>query len=277
MPFAELAQVTIAYETLGAKDDPAIILIRGLGTQLIEWPASLLDGLVAAGFRVVIFDNRDCGLSTKLDDARADPPYRLEDMAGDVVGLADHLGIQRLHVLGISLGGAVAQHVALGYPQRVASLVSVMSTTSNPDLPPMPPEQRSLLTRVPESIEEAIAFDAEGREAWGSPGFPVRAEVRLAAARRAAERSYCPEGTERQLKAFLADGSRCARLAGLTVPTLVIHGGDDVLIPPEAGRDTARCIPGATFEVVPGMGHEVPPGLGAWLAARVAAFVQALE
>lgn len=276
MPFAELDDVTIAYETHGSSHDPAIVLIRGLGTQLIEWPASLLDGLAAQGLRVVIFDNRDCGLSSTLDRASGDPPYRLEDMAGDVVGLLDHLDIDRAHVLGISLGGAVAQHVALRYRRRVASLISVMSTTGNPELPAIAPDQRELLMRMPESIDQAIAFDAEGREIWGSPGFPVDATEHLAAARRAAERSYCPDGTQRQLQALLADGSRVARLSTLVVPTLVFHGADDVLIPPEAGRDTARSIPGAVLEIVPGMGHDVPPGLGPWLAARVARFVQPL-
>ncbi len=276
MPFARLDGLDIAYEVHGADCGSDIVLLRGLGTQLIEWPESLLEGLVAGGLRVWTPDNRDAGLSTKLDSATGNPPYRLEDMARDVIGLLDHAAVGRAHVLGISMGGAIAQHVAFGFPERVASLISVMSGSGNPDLRAMAPAQRELLTRVASDAEQAITFDTEEREVWGSPGYPISHADRLAAARRAARRCYCPEGSARQLQAMIADGSRVERLRALRVPTLVIHGADDNLVPPAAGVDTARCVPDAQLELIPGMGHNIPPALGSLLAHHVTAFVDSL-
>jgi pimeloyl-ACP methyl ester carboxylesterase len=277
MPLTKVGEIDIAYEVHGEDRGSDIVLLRGLGTQLIEWPQTLLDELVIGGLRVWTPDNRDAGLSTKLDGAPDKPPYRLEDMASDVIGLLDHGGVSRAHVLGISMGGAIAQHVAFGFPERVASLISVMSGRGNPDLPPMDPAQRELLTRVAADVEQAITFDAEEREIWGSPGYPISLPDRLAASRRAAERCYAPEGSARQLQAMIADGSRVERLRALRLPTLVIHGADDSLVAPAAGVDTADCVPDARLELIPGMGHNIPPALGPLLAQHIIAFVRSVS
>lgn len=274
MPTAALRDVSLEYVTHGSSADPAIVLIRGLGTQLIEWSPALIGAFVRGGLFVVTFDNRDVGLSSEWTDASKQPPYRLEDMADDVVGLLDHLGIARAHVLGISLGGMIAQHVAFAHPDRMRSLISVMSSSGNPDLPRPAPEIWNRLTARPEGREAIIATNADNRLAFGSPGYPESAAVRLAAARAAYERSYRPQGVARQMQAGLADGSRVDRLRLVRVPTLVIHGKDDPLVPVAAGEDTARCIPGATLSVVPGMGHNIPEALAPRIAGIVLDFIQ---
>jgi len=271
MPMARLKDVTVCYETRGEPTSPAIVLIRGLGTQLIEWPSALLDGFVRAGLRVVVFDNRDAGLS---GECPGDPPYRLEDMAGDVVGLLDHLRVERAHVFGISMGGMIAQHVALGYPSRVRTLISVMSTTSDPSLPQPTAEMRARLVETAPDTEALIALNAENRAVFGSPGYPESLEERLAAARAAHRRSHRPDGVARQMRAVVADGSRRNRLQRLAIPTLVIHGADDALIPPAAGRDTAAAIPGARLEVIAGMGHNIPQALAPRIVELVVEFVR---
>jgi len=271
MPLAKLNDVTLCYETRGAPTAPAIVLIRGLGTQLIEWPSALLDGFVGAGLYTVVFDNRDAGLSSECP---AGPPYRLEDMAGDAVGLLDHLRIDRAHVFGISMGGMIAQHVALRSPHRVRTLISVMSSTSDPSLPQPSPEMRARLVETARDTEALIALNAENRAVFGSPGYPEPLDERLAAARAAHLRSHRPDGVARQMRAVMADGSRRDRLRRLAVPTLVIHGADDPLIPLAAGRDTAAAIPGARLEVVAGMGHNIPPALAPRIVELVSAFVR---
>jgi len=271
MPMVKLDDVTLCYETRGVPTAPAIVLIRGLGTQLIEWPSALLDGFVGAGLRVVVFDNRDAGLSSECP---GEPPYRIEDMAGDVVGLLDHLRIDRAHIFGISMGGMIAQHVALGFPRRVRTLISVMSSTSDPALPQPSPEMRARLVETAPNEDALIALNAENRAVFGSPGYPESLEERLAAARAAHLRSHRPGGVARQMRAVIADGSRRDRLRTLTVPTLVIHGADDPLIPLAAGRDTAAAIPGARLEIVAGMGHNIPQSLAPRIVELVAAFVR---
>jgi len=271
MPLVNVGDVTLCYETRGQRGDTPIVLIRGLGTQLIEWPSVLLDGMVQAGLRVVVFDNRDAGLSGEVAT-----PYRLEDMARDTVGLLDALSIGRAHIFGISLGGMIAQHVALAYPDRVLSLISVMSTTGNPALPQPAPEIRARLTEAAADAEALIALNAENRAVFGSPAFPESLSERLAAARAAHERSHRPAGVARQLQAAIADGSRVERLRALAVPTLVIHGADDPLIPVAAGRDTAAAIPGARLVVIDGMGHNIPAALAPRIVAIVVAFVRAV-
>jgi pimeloyl-ACP methyl ester carboxylesterase len=272
MATARLRDVSLEYVTHGSPAHPAIVLIRGLGTQLIEWPPALIGAFVRGGLFAVAFDNRDVGLSSECTQ-----PYRLEDMANDVVGLLDQLGIARAHVFGISLGGMVAQHVAFAHPERMRSLTSVMSSSGNPDLPRPAPEIWSRLTaRPPEGRDAIIAANADNRLAFGSPGYPESAEVRLAAARAAYERSYRPQGVARQMQAALADGSRVERLRRVRVPTLVIHGKDDPLVPVAAGEDTARCVPGATLSVVPGMGHNIPEALAPRIAGIALDFMQRL-
>jgi len=274
MPMADLNDVSLCYETYGNRGDPAIVLIRGLGTQLTEWPRALVDGLVREGLEVVVFDNRDAGLSTQLTDATGKPPYRLEDMADDVIGLLDHLRIERAHILGISLGGMIAQHVALEHRSRVWSLISVMSTTGNPDLPPASPEIRARLIESAATPEALIVLNAENREVFGSPAYPESLDERLAAARSAYRRSDRPDGVARQMRAAIADGSRVVRLRTLSAPTLVIHGADDPLIPVAAGRDTAAVIGGAQLEIIAGMGHNIPEALAPRIVEIVAAFVR---
>ena len=274
MPIVDLGEVSLCYETLGNRGDPVIVLIRGLGTQLIEWPRSLVDGLVRERFEVVVFDNRDAGLSTQFTDANGNPPYRLEDMAHDVVGLLDHLRVERAHILGISLGGMIAQHVALEHRSRVWSLISVMSTTGNPDLPMASPEIRARLIESAATPEAVIILNAENRAVFGSPGYPESLDERLAAARSAYQRSNRPDGVARQMRAAIADGSRVERLRTLSVPTLVIHGADDPLIPVAAGHDTAAVIPGAQLEIIAGMGHNIPETLAPQIVEIVATFAR---
>ncbi len=265
----EAGRLELACCRFGAPEDPAIVLIRGLGTQLIEWPATLVQGLVEAGLQVVIFDNRDAGHSSKVE-----VQYTLSDMAADVVALLDSLDIPRAHVLGISLGGMVAQLTAVEHPERVRTLFSVMSNTGDPALPGAAPEIRERLLRTAQGRAAVIELDAENREIFGSPGYPEPLEARRAAAERAYDRCYCPEGVARQMRAVIADGSRRERLRGLSVPALVIHGADDALVPPSGGEDTAACIPGAELELVPGMGHNIPAALGADIAQRVVGFIR---
>ena len=276
MPIADLGDVSLCYKTRGDARKPAIVLIRGLGTQLIEWPSALLDGLVRHGLHVVVFDNRDAGLSSAMTNATGDPPYRLEDMASDVALLLDHLRIERAHVFGISLGGMIAQHVALEHGARVRSLISVMSTTGNPNLPVPSPEMRARLVESAATPEALIALNAQNRAVFGSPAYPEPLAERLVAARSAYQRSHRPDGVARQMRAAIADGSRVERLRGLSLPTLVIHGADDPLIPVEAGRDTAAAIRGARLEVIVGMGHNIPDALAPRIAAIVADFVGGL-
>jgi len=271
MAMADVNGLSLCYEIRGATDAPTIVLIRGLGTQLIEWPNALLDGFVHGGLRVVVFDNRDAGLSTEMTDA--DPAYRLEDMAGDVIGLMDHLRIDRAHVFGISMGGMIAQHVAMGHSARVRSLISVMSSSGNPSLPQPSADMRARLVESAESTEALIELNAANRAAFGSPGYPESREERLAAARRAHARSLRPAGVARQMRAVIADGSRVQRLRDLSVPTLVIHGADDALVPVAAGHDTAAAIPGARLEIIAGMGHNIPESLAPRIVAIVLDFI----
>ena len=276
MPMADVNDVTLCYEAHGRHGDPTIVLIRGLGTQLIEWPPALIDALVKERLEVVVFDNRDAGLSSEMASATGKPPYRLEDMANDVVGLLDHLRIDRAHILGISMGGMIAQHVAIEHADRTRSLISVMSTTSNPDLPMASAEMRARLVESAETPAALIVLNAENRIAFGSPAYPEPADERLAAARAAYERSYRPDGVARQMQAVIADGSRVERLRTSAVPTLVIHGADDPLIPVAAGRDTVAAIPGAKLEVIAGMGHNIPNALAPRIADIVVGFVRSL-
>jgi pimeloyl-ACP methyl ester carboxylesterase len=239
-----------------------------LGTQLIEWPQAFITGLTSAGLGVVVFDNRDAGLSTRCSGA-----YAVADMAGDVVGLMDHLDIEAAHVFGISMGGMIAQHVAFAHPDRVLSLMSVMSSSGDPDLPQPSVEVRARLQVTGATEEEIVRISAENKVVWGSPGYPESEADRLAAARRAYARSFRPDGVARQMQAVIKDGSRVERLASICCPTLVIHGADDALIPVAAGIHTARCIPGSVLEVIPGMGHNLPAALAPKLVDLVVGFI----
>ena len=267
--------VRLAYETSGSPEDPPLLLVSGLGGQLIGWPPGLIDEIVTRGFFVIAFDNRDIGLSTHLHDAprpdveaaihRGDfssASYRLEDMAGDAAALLDHLGIPAAHVVGVSMGGMIAQTLAITHPNRVLTLTSVMSTPS-PRLGAPTREASDVLLAPPaRSREEAIERSLAGAGVIGSRGFEPDLEWRRQIAARNYDRSDDPAGVARQLLAIHASGDRTEALRSLRVPTLVIHGADDPLVQVEGGYATADAISSAELLVVPGMGHDLPPG--AW-------------
>lgn len=271
MPRFDRGEVSIAYETRGPEQGPAFVLIRGLSTQLIHWPERFLDRFSEAGFRVVVFDNRDCGLSTKFDHAgvpsmgdvvrgEVAPPYRLEDMALDVVGLLDTLDIDRAHAAGISLGGMIAQHLAFGHGARFHSVASIMSTSGAPGLPAGTPEAIEALTSRPEDPDDreaVIRHSMRTQRVIESPAFPPTEDELRSYFERGYDRCYCPDGSVRQMAAATADGSRADRLAKIALPFLVVHGIDDPLIRVACGEDTARHVPGARLETIPGMGHDI--------------------
>ena len=280
MPVISANGIEIAYDDRGNRDDPAILLIMGLATQMIAWPEPFCDGLAARGFRVVRFDNRDVGLSTKFEAAppidlgailqqvmageKINPPYDLTDMAADTVGLMDRLEIDKAHVVGASMGGMIAQIVAAKYPNRVRSLVSIMSSSGDPGLPQAKPEAMNAIMQTrPDGSDRELAIQHGMRiyRAIGSPGFPTPDDELRAKVGAAFDRSYYPAGTGRQFAAIVASGSRVEMLKKLSVPTLVLHGADDPLVPVEAGRHTAAQIPGSTLTIIPGMGHDLATGL----------------
>lgn len=278
-------QVSLAYESFGPDAAPAILLIMGLGAQRVRWPDELCGALVTAGFRVIRFDNRDCGQSTHLSEAfvprigdalqsgRIGPvPYSLEDMAADSVGLLDALGIGRAHIVGASMGGAIAQIVAATYPERTLSLTSIMSSSGNPLLPPpTPAAMTSLLAPLPKQRDrDSIVSDAIARQ-WPlvSPDYPTDPQRLRAMYETEYDRGFNPQGVIRQMAAIFASGDRRHFLQAISCPAAVVHGAADPLVPLECGRDVARNIPGARLHVVPGMGHDVPPALAAWLAGVI--------
>lgn len=293
MPQIEANGLTLEYEDFGDKAAPPLLLVMGLGAQLTLWPIELVEALVARGFRVIRYDNRDIGLSHKFDGAKApgmvrhilmrrfgfNPrvPYTLADMANDGVGLLDALGIDRAHIVGASMGGMIAQHIAFSHSEKVLSLTSIMSTTGNPKLPAAQKEALTVLTKRPASMEENVLIDHGikiGRTI-GSPGYPTNEERLRANVTRDFRRSFHPAGMPRQLAAIVADGCRRERLAGVTAPTLVIHGEGDPLVPLEGGKDTAAHVRGAMLKTIPGMGHDLPLELVDEIAAAIAAHAHA--
>jgi pimeloyl-ACP methyl ester carboxylesterase len=272
--------IRIEYLVSGPADAPPVVLIMGLGMQLVAWPPALVDGLVARGLRVVRFDNRDAGLSTHVSSKRrvdlravavramlglsVNPPYTLEDMAGDTVGLMDALGIRRAHVVGASMGGMIGQVLAAGWGPRVASFTSIMSSSGALRFRfHWSPATRALLSRPPPGATEAQLLDHMER-VWGLIGSPGLQPPRVALRERlrgSLRRAYDPAGVARQLLAIMASGDRRALLRRIATPTLVLHGERDPLVPIAAGRDTAAHVPGATFRAIPGMGHDLPEAL----------------
>ena len=280
--------ITITYEDAGPRGAPVILLIMGLGGQLTLWPDEFVAALNAHGFRTIRYDNRDVGLSTRFDDAgvpnikwlfakamlglRPRTPYRLADMAGDAVGLLDALEIARAHVVGASMGGMIAQHVAAAKPTRALSLTSVMSTTGNRRLPrPNRDAMRALADRPMAGNPEAmIDYAKRAAHIIGSPGYPpdpARLDRRV---RADFARAWYPPGYARQMAAIIADGDRREMLRSIKVPTLVIHGEADPLVPLAGGRDTAANISAARLLTIPGMGHDLPLGLVDTLADAIA-------
>ncbi len=263
--------VTIAYETSGPSDGMPLLLVHGLATQMLLWHEDLVSELHDRGFFVIRFDNRDIGLSTHLHDApypdvmaalttgdTSSASYRLEDMADDAVGLLDHLGIEAAHVVGVSMGGMIAQTIAIEHPDRVLSLTSIMSTPSPRIGAPTEAATAVLLAAPATSREEAIERAVQTYRVIGSPGYALDEDWLRGVAGTAYDRAFDPLGVARQLMAIHASGDRTPGLRSLSVPTLVVHGEDDPLVQVAGGRATAEAVPDAQLLVIPGMGHNLP-------------------
>ena len=290
MPQITANGIQLEYETYGDKANPPLLLVMGLGAQLTLWPIELVEALVARGYYVIRYDNRDIGLSQKFGHAgvpnfrrvalkrlfgiRSKLPYRLSDMAADAAGLLDALGIAKAHVVGASMGGMIVQLMAIEHPEKVLTMTSIMSTTGNRKLPPPQPEaMKALLNRAPPgaTLEQVMPIGLTVSRAIGSPAYPAD-EARLKERiERDFKRSFYPEGAARQISAIMDDGDRRKRLAKVTTPTLVLHGVHDPLVPVEGGRDTAAAIKGAKLHEIDGMGHDQQLELVEQIADAVAA------
>lgn len=275
------------------EDRPAVLLIMGLGMQLVAWPPQLVQALADAGYRVVRHDNRDVGLSQHLDTLgkpnliwegikyklgltpRA--PYSLRDMAADSLGVLDALGLDKVHVVGVSMGGMIAQRLALMAPRRVRSLTSIMSSSGAKGLPQARRKvTRTLLGRPDNNSVEAVGDHyVKLFKVIGSPGFPTPEPEMRERIRHGLQRSFHPVGTMRQMLAIIADTDRAKELARITAPTLVLHGKADPLVPYAHGEDTARRIAGARLVGIEGMGHDLPPGVVARLLPPLLAHLKA--
>ncbi|MES2751135.1 MAG: alpha/beta hydrolase [Pseudomonadota bacterium] len=267
--------IDICYEIFGASNAEPLVLIMGLGAQMIHWDDEFCRDLAGRGFRVIRFDNRDIGQSTKMTGGKPlrplellklrffavapEAPYKLWDMASDVVGLLDTLGIEAAHIVGASMGGAIAQELAMQHPGRVLSLTSIMATTGNPKLPqPTREAMAMLLASPPKTKQEYLDRFAASWKILRGASFPLDEAKDRDRAERTYARGLNPAGVGRQLRAILASGSRKDRLGSVKAPTLVIHGTIDPLVRPEAGKDTAASIPGAKLLLIDGMGHALP-------------------
>lgn len=284
MPHVQANGLSLAYDTFGDPADPPLLLIMGLGAQMILWPAALCERIAAAGYYVVRFDNRDIGLSDKLDHLgkpdlmraglrhllglKLSPQYTLDQMADDTVGLMDALGFASAHVVGLSMGGMIAQCLAIRYPQRVRTLTLIMTHSGNRRLPGPSWALRQRLIRRPQRFDrETLVRHAMGTwQLIGSPAWPPDdAELRQTM-EQAFDRNHHPRGIARQTLAVLSAPSRVPQLAQLRVPTLVIHGTADPLVDVAGGKELARIIPGARLELIEGMGHDLPKALWPRLA-----------
>ena len=278
MPTIHANNIDLYYEEAGPSDAPVILLVMGLGTQMIAWPDDLIQGLVGKGYRVIHYDNRDVGLSQRMDGAPAGSlvwamlasrfglpiktAYSLTDMANDGAALLDALGIERGHIVGASMGGMIVQLMAAIHPEKVLSMTSIMSSSGKPGLPgPRADIRKRLMAPRPANPtkDEAVRLGAEALESisFADPSRPPSAFVDMAA--RAFDRGYYPIGMKRQLLAIVADGSRVERLKKISVPTLVVHGGADPLVPKEGSEDIARHVAGAKLEIIDEMAHDLPP------------------
>lgn len=281
---AEVAGRTVCHELVGDPGGPVLVLINGLAGQCIDWEPRLLEGLRTAGFATLRFDNRDMGRSSGADDRfgfdldavhhrdRSAVAYTLDDLADDVVALLDHLGVARAHVLGVSMGGMIAQLVAIRHPGRVQSLCSIMSTTGARGVgEPTEEAVAVLMAPAPTDRDGNVDRAVAGDRVIGSPGFPFDEGRHRAKAAAKFDRAFRPRGVARQMMAVLMADDRTAALGGVRVPTLVIHGEDDPLVTVSGGRATAGAVPGATLLTVPGMGHDIPPEVAPQLVSAVAA------
>jgi pimeloyl-ACP methyl ester carboxylesterase len=270
--FAPANGVELCYQEMGDPDAEPLLLIMGLATQMIAWSDEFCAMLAERGFRVVRFDNRDIGRSARIRakmpnpldllSGRGNPAYRLRDMAADTVGLMDHLGVGGAHLVGASMGGMIAQCAAIGHPERVRSLTSIMSTTGSRRVGH--PSYRTfglLLGRPPREREAAIERAVKTFRVIGSPGYPFEEERIREIAGRSFDRGHSPAGIARQMHAITASGDRTSHLRKLELPTAVIHGKNDVLVNPSGGRATAAAIPNARLKLIDGMGHDLPRAL----------------
>ena len=270
---AQANSIEIAYDTFGDPAAPPIMLIMGIGCQLIDWPAEFCTQLADRGYWVVRFDNRDVGLSTRLDGAgvlnisalakalargqAVQVPYRIQDMADDGAGLIDALGIESAHIVGLSLGGNVAQLMAIHHPGRTSTLTSIMSSTREPGLPSATEEAVALLSDpAPAGRAEYVEYRIRRQHALAGPGYPIDETYAREHAGRRFERGICPAGFARQLAAIMTLGSSKRALQSVTAPAMVIHGDADPLVPVECGIDTANSVPGAELLIIEGMGHQ---------------------
>jgi pimeloyl-ACP methyl ester carboxylesterase len=268
--------VSIAYETFGEPGDPPVLLVMGFGAQMIAWHEDFCAMLAGRGRYVIRYDNRDCGLSTRFDDhpvdmsqfiaavsggdipaAQAMIPYSLQDMAGDGMGLLTALGIEKAHIVGSSMGGMIAQTMAITHPARVLTLTSMMSSTGEPGYGQAAPAAQQILFAPRPSDRQGYIAASEKELVWASRRYASAGAIRELAAR-CYDRAYYPAGTGRQLGAMILAGSRADALKALNVPTLVIHGLDDTLIDPSGGKRTAELVPSARLLLVPDMGHDRP-------------------
>jgi pimeloyl-ACP methyl ester carboxylesterase len=282
--------IDIAYERFGDRDAPPVLLVMGLATQMLGWPDGFCRALVARGLHVIRFDNRDVGLSTHLHQARqpdvsaalsgdsSSASYTLSDMAGDCVGLLTALDLESAHVVGASMGGMIAQTVAIEHPARVRSLTSIMSTTGDAAVGQATQEALGALLSAPATSRQgAIDRTVSVLGVIGSPGFALdEADLRERAGL-AYDRAHDPLGVARQLLAIIASGDRTARLRSVGVPTLVLHGGDDPLVDVSGGRATADAVPDAELVICEGMGHDLPRALWPEITARIGDVVQRAE
>jgi pimeloyl-ACP methyl ester carboxylesterase len=274
--------IELAYDDLGDPQGEPILLIMGLAAQLIHWDEGFCRLLTERGYRVIRFDNRDIGHSQRLEDAPIPsnlamllgygaPAYKLRDLAADAAGLLDHLEIDRAHVVGASMGGMIAQGVAIGHPHRVRSLTSIMSSTGNRRLGrPAFRAFGTFLAKPPRDRDGYVEQAVKTFKVIGSPGYPMDEERFRALVGASYDRSFYPPGVSRQLHAITTSGNRTKHLRNLRMPTLVIHGDRDPLVRPAAGRATANAIPGARLMMVEGMGHDLPPELWPRISSAIA-------
>ncbi len=285
--------LNLEYETFGNQNDPTLVLIGGLGIQMIDWQMEFCETIAESGFQVVRFDNRDVGHSEKLDAAGvpdmpsvladiaagqpASVPYDLFDMAADTMALLDHLDIEKAHISGMSMGGMISQCIAITYPERSLSLTSIMSSSGTSGLPPSTPEANEMLMATPASLarDDVIALGRRVNMVLGSPGFRWDDADHREHIGHVWDRGIFPDGYIRQYAAVRASGHRTAMLPSITAPTLVIHGSDDPLLLPACGENTARLIPDADLIIIPGMGHDLSPALCRHMAPIIVSHIQA--
>ena len=258
MPTTKNGEVELYYESFGDPSDPTLLLINGLGSQSINYADEWCERFVAEACHVVRFDNRDTGLSSKLDGTE----YVLADMAEDAIAVLDAVGAQKAHVMGLSMGGMIVQHLAIDHPDRLLSMTSVMSRTGEEEYGQSAPDALAVLMAPPAaSRDEYIENHVKALRVYGSKPEWLDDDVSRERAAAAYDRCFCPQGVGRQMMAVMRDGSRADDLRKVTVPTLVLHGSRDTLIDPSGGRRTAELVPGAQYVEIEGMGHDYPPAV----------------